>query len=241
MFSDGLPGVWTDEKAAAGLPSPVLPAHHGGLSMKLMYAPQSPFARKARAAAIELCLEESLELVYVKVVPGLRNDVYAQSYNPLRKIPALVVNEHRIILDSTVICEFLDCLAGGGRLFPRDPDERWSVLSQHALAQGVCEAAIAIRYETSIRPEAMRWQGWIDDQRNKILDVLSWFDANPRTLDIPNLNIAHLALMSGIGYIDFRFGDSIEWRKGRPSLSSWVDAVSARPCFTTTVPVDSSS
>jgi glutathione S-transferase len=106
--------------------------------MKLMYAPQSPFARKVRAAAIDLCLEESIDLVYVKVTPGFRNDVYAQYYNPLGKIPSLVIDEHRSIFDSTVICEFLDCLAGGGRLFPRDPNERWSVLSQHALAQGVC-------------------------------------------------------------------------------------------------------
>jgi glutathione S-transferase len=209
--------------------------------MRLMYAPQSPFARKVRAAAIELCLEESIELVYVKVVPGLRNTVYAQSHNPLRKVPALVVNEHRTIFDSTVICEFLDYLAGGGRLFPRAPDERWSVLSQHALAQGVCEAAIAIRYETSIRPEQKRWQEWIDDQWNKIFDVLSWFDANPHTLDSSNLNIAHLALMSGIGYIDFRFGEVIGWRKERPLLSSWVDEVSARPCFGKTLPIDPSS
>jgi glutathione S-transferase len=209
--------------------------------MKLMYAPQSPFARKVRAAAIELGLEESLELVYVKVVPGLRNDVYAQSYNPLRKVPALVVNERCTIFDSTVICEFLDCLAGGGRLFPRDPDERWSVLSQHTLAQGVCEAVITIRYETSIRPEPKRWQEWIDDQWNKIFDVLSWFDANPHALDPSHLNIAHLALMSGIGYIDFRFGDAIDWRKERPLLSSWVDAVSVRPCFTRTAPMDSPS
>ncbi|WP_057862750.1 glutathione S-transferase family protein [Bradyrhizobium lablabi] len=204
--------------------------------MKLMYAPQSPFARKARAAAIELGLEESIDLVYVQVVPGRPNIDFAQSHNPLRKVPALVVNERRTIFDSTVICEFLDHLAKGARLFPRDPDKRWEVLTQHALAQGICEAAISIRYETSIRPEEKRWQVWIDDQWDKIFSALSWFEANPRTLDSSHLNIAHLALVSGIGYIDFRYGDAADWRATRPLLSSWVEEVSRKDCFEKTVP-----
>jgi glutathione S-transferase len=203
--------------------------------VKLMYAPQSPFSRKVRAAAIELGLEDSIELVYVEAVPGLLNTAFAQSYNPLRKVPALVANDHCTIFDSTVICEFLDNLAGGGRLFPRDPGERWSVLSQHTLAQGVCEAVITIRYETSIRPEEKRWQKWIDDQWSRIFDVLSWFDANSRTLDSPNLNITHLALMSGIGYIDFRFGD-VDWRKSFPNVSAWFARLDARPSFSKTKP-----
>lgn len=204
--------------------------------MKLMYAPQSPFARKVRAAAIELGLGESIELVYVEVVPGLPNSDFARSHNPLRKIPALIVNDHCTIFDSTVICEYLDHVAEGGRLFPRDPDKRWAVLSQHALAQGVCEAAISIRYETSIRPEEKRWQGWIDDQWDKIFNVLTWFNANPQVLGTSNLNIAHLALMCGIGYIDFRYGDVVNWRKDRPILSTWVEEMSKKDCFRKTTP-----
>ena len=206
--------------------------------MKLMYAPQSPFARKARAAAIELGLEESIDLVYVQVVPGQPNIDFAQSHNPLRKVPALVVNERCTLFNSTVICEFLDHLAKGDRLFPRDPDKRWEVLTQHALAQGICEAVISIRYETSIRPEEKRWQVWIDDQWDKIFSALSWFEANPRALNSSHLNIAHLALVSGIGYIDFRYGDAADWRAKRPFLSTWVEEVSRKECFRKTVPTN---
>ena len=92
--------------------------------MKLFYAPQSPFARKARAAAIELGLEERLHLEYAEVVPGRPNTNYAQSRNPLRKIPALVTDAGETIFDSTVICEYLDALAGGGILIPRDVPRR---------------------------------------------------------------------------------------------------------------------
>jgi glutathione S-transferase len=94
--------------------------------MKLLYAPQSPFARKVRAAAIELNLDERIELEYAEVIPGRPNVDYAQSANPLRKIPALITDEREIIFDSTVICAYLDSLAGGGILIPRDGPRRLS-------------------------------------------------------------------------------------------------------------------
>jgi hypothetical protein len=132
----------------------------GPTAMKLFYAPQSPFARKVRAAAIELGLAERLELEYVEVVPGQPNTAFGASRNPLRKIPALVTDAGETIFDSTVICEYLDALAGGGFLIPKDPMHRWRVLTSHALAQGMCESIILIRYETWLRPEALRWHAW---------------------------------------------------------------------------------
>ena len=81
-------------------------------TMKLFYAPQSPFARKVRAAAIELGLNERIQLEYAEVVPGQPNADYAQSRNPLRKIPALVTDAGETIFDSTVICEYLECYGG---------------------------------------------------------------------------------------------------------------------------------
>jgi hypothetical protein len=50
-----------------------------------------------------------------------------------------------------------------------------------------------------------------------------WFEANLRAFDSSHLNIAHLALVSGIGYIDFRYGDAADWRAERPHLSTWVN------------------
>jgi glutathione S-transferase len=107
--------------------------------MKLLYAPQSPFARKVRAAAIELGLGKRIDLEYTEAVPGQPNRAYGQSYNPLRKVPALVTDDGATIYDSTVICEYLDDLAGGGIIVPREASRRWRVLTNHALAQGLCE------------------------------------------------------------------------------------------------------
>ena len=119
--------------------------------MKLMYAPASPFARKVRVAAIELGLGDAVELVFTKVSPGSPNEAYARNYNPLRKIPALELEDSTVLYDSTVICEYLDARAGGG-IIPGVDDDRWRVLTRHALAQGMCDAAILLRYELGCGP-----------------------------------------------------------------------------------------
>ena len=58
--------------------------------MKLFYSPPSPFARKVRVAAIELGLADRLELEIADLAPGKANRAYAESFNPLRKLPTLL-------------------------------------------------------------------------------------------------------------------------------------------------------
>jgi glutathione S-transferase len=113
--------------------------------MKLMYTPQSPFARKVRVAADELGLDGDIELIVQAVAPTKENPDYAAKVNPLRKIPALVLDDGRVIYDSTVICEYFDDLAGGGQIIPAPGPDRWDVLTTHALAQGMMEAAVLAR------------------------------------------------------------------------------------------------
>src|SRR4051794_8500775 len=98
------------------------PGHDGkkikGISkMKLTFSPASPFARKVRIAAIETGLIDRIELVPTSVVPGQPNDEYSNLY-PLKKLPALITDNGDIIVDSYVIVEYLDELAGGGKLIP---------------------------------------------------------------------------------------------------------------------------
>ncbi len=204
--------------------------------MKLMYAPQSPFARKVRVAAIELGLADEIELVFQAVAPAKENADYAATVNPLRKIPALVLDDGRAIYDSSVICEYLDDLTGGGRIIPVSGPDRWDVLTQHALAQGMTEAAVLVRYETWLRPEERRWPDYVDDQWNRIESGLDWFEANARGLEGP-MNITHIALGCLLGYLDFRWPDA-GWRDGRSRLTSWSTWLLRRNSFKQTVPED---
>lgn len=202
--------------------------------MKLMYSPASPFARKVRVASIELGLDDEIELVFTEVVPGKPNVAYSKDCNPLRKIPAMVTDDGTAIYDSNVICEYLDVQAGGGRLIPPDGDGRWRVLTHNALAQGMCEAAVLIRYETFLRPEESRWPTWVDDQWDKIWSGLNFFESAPQSMEEP-LNIAQLGLGCLLGYLEFRFAD-VDWRGDLPKLGTWYDVLAGRESFIKTDP-----
>ena len=109
--------------------------------MKLTFSPSSPFARKERISAIELALIDRIELVPTTVAPTTPNEKYADHVNPLRKLPALILDNGQVLFDSTVIIEYLDDLAGGGKLFPAKGPERWQVKTENALIQGTAGSA----------------------------------------------------------------------------------------------------
>lgn len=111
--------------------------------MKLHHAAPSPFARKVRVAVQELGLAERIEPAETHVAPGRPNAAYAAEVNPLRKIPALVLADGTTLVDSTLICRYLDDLADGATLIPSAGERRWHVLNAHAVANGMTEAAAA--------------------------------------------------------------------------------------------------
>ena len=201
--------------------------------MKLWYSPPSPFARKVRAAAIELGLAARIELVDTPVVPIAPNpDLIAE--NPLVKVPALEAEDGTVLYDSRTICEYLDALAGGGRLFPASGPARWSALRRQSLGDGIMDAGILRRYELVLRPEPLRWADWLQGQQAKIefgLDAADreagdWGDA---------FDIGHITVACALGWLDFRFAD-FAWRASRPKLAAWSERVGARASMSRTVP-----
>ena len=83
------------------------------------------------------------------------------------KIPALVTDDGEVLYDSPVICEYLDSVAGGGKVFPAAGKARWTALRQQALGDGILDALILCRYEIAARPEEKRYAGWTDGQMRK--------------------------------------------------------------------------
>lgn len=202
--------------------------------MKLLYAPISPFARKVRVAAAELGLEDRLSLEVTHVTPGKPNRAFGNTVNPLRKIPTLITDDGQAIHDSTVICDYLDGLAGGGRLIPSHGPARWQSLTNHALADGMCQAAVLIRYEKVVRPEEYRWPTWIEDQWDRVVTGLAWFEQHPDAVTGP-LDLSRITLGCLLGYLDYRFSEE-DWRKQCLKLSAWFSEVGRRPSFETTRP-----
>jgi glutathione S-transferase len=205
--------------------------------MKLMYSPTSPFVRRVRAVAIELGLANQLELQPVQVAPGQENAAFADEVNPLRKIPALVLDDgETVLVDSSVICQFLDDLAGGGRLIPAAGPDRFRVLSRQAIAQGMSDAMVLVRYETTLRPEPQRWSVWIEDQQDRFWSGLAWFERHAEeVLSSSGVDVSHLALACSLGYVDFRFPE-LNWAARAPRVSAWYQSAMRRASLAQTDP-----
>src|SRR5690348_12989149 len=118
--------------------------------MKLTFSPASPFARKVRIAAIELGLIDKIELTPVTLAPGQPNAEYSK-ISPLKKLPVLILDNGDIVVDSYVIVEYLDELAGGGRLIPTSGPLKWKIKTDHSLLQGMLDSMLLCRYENITR------------------------------------------------------------------------------------------
>jgi glutathione S-transferase len=202
--------------------------------MKLTYSPASPFARKVRICAIELGLIDQIEFVSAKVVPGEPNDEYSHHINPLKKLPALILDNGNVIIDSYVIVEYLDDLAGGGKLIPASGAEHWRVKSDHSLLQGMLDSMLLCRYENVVRPDALRWQAWSDDHWNRAWNGMARFEKQDDVLSRP-FDIVQIGLVCVLGYADFRFADR-DWRTAYPKLAAFHEKMLARPSVNISVP-----
>src|SRR5262249_30120247 len=104
--------------------------------MKLMWSSRSPFVRKVMVAAHEVGVAGRIATERV-VVAADKPNAQVMALNPLSKIPTLVLDDGTALYDSRVICEYLDALHDGPRLFPADPAARWRALRRQALGDGV--------------------------------------------------------------------------------------------------------
>ncbi|MCG8466448.1 MAG: glutathione S-transferase [Xanthomonadales bacterium] len=200
--------------------------------MQLAFSETSPYVRKVRICAIERGLADNIELVPTTVLPTEKNPEYTRDGNPLGKIPALRLDCGQVIYNSGVICEYLDSLPGGDQLIPADAS-RWAVLTQHHLASGILDALVALRYETWLRPENLRWSDWAEGQQRKAFQAMDWFEAHPEMRHGP-LNLAQISLGCALGYWNFRFAD-LDWRQ-YSGLKAWYAEFSQRPSMQATQP-----
>jgi glutathione S-transferase len=194
--------------------------------MILRSAPPSPFGRKVKIAASVLGLTGRIEVVPAD--PTNASDAL-RAQNPLGKIPTLVLDDGQTLFDSRVVLEYLDHLAGGGRIVPPEPGARFAALRLQALCDGIMDASILQVYETRYRPEAIRHQPWLDYQADKVARALAALEAEPQALD-PTPHVGQIALACALGYQDLRFSGT--WRKSHLKLVGWLDRFAAQvPAF----------
>jgi glutathione S-transferase len=178
-------------------------------------------------------LIDKIEFVPATVVPGQPNEEYSR-ITPLKKLPVLTLDNGDVILDSYVIVEYLDELAGGGKLIPASGPARWKVKSDHSMLQGMLDSMLLCRYEKMVRPEPLRWQAWGEDHWNRAWSGMARFENQAEMLSRP-LDVSQIALTCVLGYADFRFADC-GWRKAYPKLDAFHERMLARPSVKISLP-----
>ena len=203
--------------------------------MRLHYNVASPYVRKVMAVAIEAGLRQRLELAERKSSP-VNPNVELNRDNPLGKVPCLVTDDGTVLFDSRVVCEYLDGLHDGPKMFPAAGPARWQAPRRQAEADGILDAAVLTRYETFLRPEERRWPEWVEGQKAKFRRALDALEAEAGAFD-GTVDIGMITIGCALGYLDFRLAAD-DWRNGRPKLAAWYDTFARRPSMAETAPAE---
>lgn len=201
--------------------------------MKLLGSLTCPFVRKVRVVMAEKKLDYELVLEDVWA-----HDSTIQQYNPLGKVPCLIMDDYGSLFDSRVIVEYLDTLSPVSRLLPQSGRERATTKAWEAVADGLMDAAESIHIEKTQRPVARQCSDWISRQQGKILSALKHmeaeFPANQPYCTGINLSLGDLAIGCALLYLDLRFPE-LAWRDECEKLAQLLIKLEARPSFQATV------
>jgi glutathione S-transferase len=202
--------------------------------MKLLSSLASPYTRKVRIVLAEKKIECELEPADVNPVDNPVN-----AHNPLGKVPTLVLDDGTALYDSRVIVEFLDGKSPISRLIPEDLRDRIAVRRWEALADGVLDAGLLVRYE-SLRDKREQGKAWTDKQLARIhrgmaqmqkeLNGRGWCHGD-------RYSLADIALGCCLGWLNFRQPGGVDWHKEYPGLGKQYGKLMERQAFADTVPV----
>ncbi len=198
--------------------------------MKLYIATPSPFARKARIALLEKQIAHQI-IIDNPWQPGSA----VKEINPLAKVPALVLDDGRVVHDSKVIFEYLELEKPGH--VPENKDDKITHRLTEAVADGICDAVVMTFLENQ-RPEASRSQFWLSRQAHKIRAGVSELEQRllpSGSFTALSFGLAEIAAGCALGYIDLRY-PNYEWRAEAPGLQDLFERLMQRESFQLTVP-----
>jgi glutathione S-transferase len=201
--------------------------------MKLLSSTASPYTRKVRIVLAEKKIE--CELEPVDVAPA-ENPV--NTHNPLGKIPTLILDDGTALYDSRVIVEFLDGKSPISRLIPEELRDRVAVRRWEALADGVLDAGLLVRYE-ALREQREQSKAWTDKQLGRIKRGMALMaaDLGERPwCHAERYSLADIAVGCCLGWLNFRKPGGLDWLAEYPGLGKHYEKLMARPAFADTVP-----
>lgn len=199
--------------------------------MKLVGSRTSPYVRKVRV----ILAERAIPCDFVEESAWSATTTVPR-YNPLNKVPALVLDDGESLFDSVVVSEYLDAISGN-TLIPGDAVQRARVRRGEALGDGVADAGITAFLERKREPSRQD-AAWIARQMDKvdagIGAIARELGARP-FLGGEHMNLADIACGCALFWTELRMPE-LGWRDARPNLRAWAERLEMRPSFEATRP-----
>ena len=201
--------------------------------MKLLSATPSPYARKVRIALAE----KGVPFDLITEVPW-NADTRTPKYNPLEKLPVLILDDGETVYESSFILEWLETRHPEPPMLPDDPEQRLAARRFEVLADGVCDAFVLYFWE-GLRDAEKRSRPWMARQKRKIdgglCEIARLVPADAAFCVGDRFGLADIAVGTVLDYLSLRFPDH-DWRARHPHLETRLARLSERPSFRATRP-----
>ncbi|KIQ56762.1 glutathione S-transferase family protein [Pseudomonas fluorescens] len=188
--------------------------------MKLIGMLDSPYVRRTALSA--RCLGIALEHESVSV---FRHFEQFQRINPVVKAPTLVLDDGSVLMDSTLIIDYLQTLAAPGkRLMPDDAGQRLRSLRLIGLALAACEKSVQIYYERNLRPTDIQHAPWVERVEGQLAAAYGMLEQELQRAPLPTdgtLDQAGITLAVAWSFTNLVVPDQVEGRSF-PLISAYT-------------------
>lgn len=205
--------------------------------MRLIYWSTCPYACKVLGVLAATGLESQVERIPMHPWEA---DSLLPTHNPLHKVPVLITDRGITVYDSRVICEFLDSLHKGAKLFPtatKSNTDRWETLTLQALADGIMDATILKLTEENVRAQPLQSTKW-ERRQNRIIEKgLETLENKAAGFYQTKTDIGLISVAACLNYLSYRYGLAA-WRGTHPRLSTWLSRANEDPVYSATIPLE---
>ncbi|VVE50075.1 glutathione S-transferase [Pandoraea fibrosis] len=161
--------------------------------------------------------------------------------NPVVKAPTLVTDDGTVLMDSTLILQYIETLVDPARrLVPENPAEHLRALRLTGLALAACEKSVQLVYERELRPSEKRHTPWTDRVRKQVKAAFGALEAELK--DKPVLATPDAIGEHGVAIaVAWRFHQlmlpEVDFGADFPEVAKFSAQAEALPAFRETPPI----
>lgn len=159
-----------------------------------------------------------------------------RAYNPLTRVPTLVLDNGEVLIESHIILDYLDGLVPAERrMFPAGEPARHQALKVAALATGMADKSVSLFYERRLHREVS--DVWVERCRTQITAVLADLDADRAERPTPfwfgeRIGHADIAVAAALRFF-FDVHPGVLSLDDYPALAAHAARLEALPVFQT--------